>query len=76
MADTCAKGNNDVWFGAKAPRNEPVLYRSEAQVTWDLPATNDTCNSGSRPGGADRSAWARKSWRGAPKAATTRGWGN
>lgn len=76
MADTCAKGNNDVWFGAKPLLDEPVLYGSEAQVAWDMPAANDTCPSGLRPGGASRSAWARTSWRGAPKAATPRGWGH
>lgn len=76
MADTCAKDNNDVWFGTQARHDEPVLYGPKVQVTWDLPASNDTCASGSRPGGADRSAWARRAWRAAPTAASPRGWGN
>ncbi|KAK1548246.1 hypothetical protein Q3G72_010920 [Acer saccharum] len=72
MADTCAKDNNDVWFGTQARHDEPVLYGPKVQVTWDLPASNDTCASGSRPGGADRSAWARRAWRAAPTAAAPR----
>ena len=76
MADTCARDDNEVWFGA-TPTLEGALSASSARQAARRGAPSPAAQPPTaQPAQAKRGVWARQLWRPAPAAPGARGWGN